>query len=44
MTADLYGRLGVPRDATAKQIRKAYRAKAMKAHPDSGINFFTFTT
>lgn len=31
---DLYEMLGVPKDATPKQIRKAYRAAAMKYHPD----------
>lgn len=31
---DLYETLGVPRDATAKDIRKAYRELARKYHPD----------
>ena len=31
---DFYEVLGVPRDATAQQIKKAYRAHAMKHHPD----------
>ncbi len=33
---DLYAVLGVERDATAGQIRKAYRARVFKAHPDHG--------
>lgn len=38
MTAafDPYETLGVGRDATAAQVKRAYRARAKKAHPDSG--------
>jgi molecular chaperone DnaJ len=32
----LYETLGVARDATAAQIRKAYRAMAKQHHPDTG--------
>lgn len=34
MATDLYGVLGVPRDASAKQIREAYRGLARRFHPD----------
>lgn len=32
--ADFYEVLGVPRDATESQIKKAYRKLSLKYHPD----------
>lgn len=34
MSANYYNLLGVPKDATAAEIRDAYRREAMKWHPD----------
>lgn len=34
ISKDLYARLGVSKDATATQIKKAYRALARRYHPD----------
>jgi len=34
IATDLYGVLGVPRNATQAQIRRAYRLQAMSSHPD----------
>ena len=34
MGKDYYRILGVPRDATDDQLKKAYRKKALKYHPD----------
>jgi curved DNA-binding protein CbpA len=34
--ADLYAVLDVPREATTAEIRRAYRRKAKKTHPDNG--------
>jgi len=36
MSDDLYGILGVERTADEKAIKRAYRSKAKRAHPDSG--------
>lgn len=36
MTEDLYKILGVDRDASATEIKKAYRTKAKVSHPDVG--------
>jgi curved DNA-binding protein CbpA len=35
-TPDPYAELGVPRDASASEIKLAYRAKAKATHPDAG--------
>ena len=35
-TQKYYDVLGVEKDATPEQIRKAYRKKALKEHPDKG--------
>ncbi len=34
MAYEYYGTLGVDRNASADQIKKAYRKKAMECHPD----------
>ncbi|CAE8709507.1 unnamed protein product, partial [Polarella glacialis] len=31
---DYYGVLGIPRDATEADVKKAYRKEALKWHPD----------
>jgi len=33
---DPYAELGVPKDASTVQVRRAYRARAKKVHPDAG--------
>lgn len=36
--ADFYDLLGISRQATPKEIKKAYRAKSLQHHPDKGGN------
>lgn len=35
-TPDLYAHLNIPRDASAADIRRAYRARSKQTHPDAG--------
>ena len=37
-TSELYNLLGVNKDASENEIKKAFRKKAMKSHPDRGGN------
>ena len=37
-TTDLYEVLGVPRDADADAVKRAYKRKALETHPDKNLD------
>ena len=41
--ADLYKVLGIPRDASAAEVKKAFKRSAKSAHPDAGGSAEAFT-
>lgn len=41
---DLFGVLGVPRDATTQQIKRQYRKLALKLHPDKTMDIASFNS
>ena len=40
---DFYGTLGLARDCTSKDVKKAYRRLALKHHPDKVCYLIIFT-
>ena len=41
---DFYSTLGVPKNATDEQIKKAYKKLAFKYHPETGLKYHPETS